>query len=137
MDDQSIPPMLPKKSFTWIWMILFLISIGAAGWFYFQNLQLKQQIALIVETPNPQVSPLPTPSNSSFPQSPVVVFEPPLSSNDYTAQRVEIQKKIINPVIDYYKYFENSYLVSLTIRLQNNESLKVQYPYNLSGIRSD
>ncbi|MBU2052026.1 hypothetical protein KKH13_02355 [Patescibacteria group bacterium] len=146
MDNQSIPPTAPKKSFSWIFVILFIISTGTAGWFYYQNLKLKQQVALITETSNPQVSPTtiilssspsPTPSNSSFPQLPVVVFEPPLSSNDYTTQRVEIQKKIINPIIDYYKYFENSYLVSLTIQLQNNESLKGQYPYNLSGIRSD
>ncbi|OIN88401.1 hypothetical protein COW80_04335 [Candidatus Beckwithbacteria bacterium CG22_combo_CG10-13_8_21_14_all_01_47_9] len=148
MDVQPIPPVLPKKSFTWIWVILFLISTGIAGWLYYQKQQLKQQIALIAETPSPQVSPSttilnsspsPTPSNSSFPQPPVVVFEPPLSSDQYTAQRAEIKQKVVDPFIDYYQYVAGGEYppVSLLIQQQSNESIKAQYPYTILGIMSN
>ena len=151
MDNQPIPSTsvstptpTPQKSFSLIFVILFLISIGIAGWFYYQNLQLKQQI---IKTPAPQTTsplstPVPTPSSDlkqvSFPKLPVVVFEPPLSGDNYATQRTEIQQKIVDPFVDYYQHVGgNNYLVSLIIQQQNNESLKNQYPYNLSGIMSN
>ncbi|MEK7622880.1 MAG: hypothetical protein AAB430_03320 [Patescibacteria group bacterium] len=36
---------IPKKSFSWIFAILVLILISISGWFYYQNLQLKAQLA--------------------------------------------------------------------------------------------
>ena len=53
MDNQPIPPMLPKKSFTWIWVILFLVSSGIAGWLYYQ----KPTTSPVV-TVSPQPSPI-------------------------------------------------------------------------------
>lgn len=157
MDNQLVSPIptnpvTPSKSFSWILLILFLISIGMAGWFYYQNLQFKQQIVKNkqsleeLKTPTTQTtlqSSIPVPTSSpdqkqvSFPTLPVVVFEPPLSGDQYITQRAEIQQKIVNPFVDYYQHFGENYLVSLIIEQQNNESLKNQYPYNLSGIMSN
>jgi hypothetical protein len=53
--------MIPKKSFTWIWVILWLISTGFAGWFYYQILQLKpqpNQPNAPITTASPQPSPI-------------------------------------------------------------------------------
>lgn len=129
MDEQANVYTSPKKSLSWILVILFLISSYLAGWFYYQNLQLKLSLEEL-KTPTTQAI-LP----SSIPTLPVVVFEPPLSGDQYITQRAEIQQKIIEPFIDYYKHIggENA-LVSLLIQQQSNESIKVQYPYSLIGI---
>lgn len=147
MDEPTNPPAHSKKSFTWFFITMWLVSTGLAGWFYYQNRQLKQQITLITETPNVQVSPTvtilnsspsPAPSNNLFPRLPIVVFESPLSSNDYASQRAEIQQKIIEPYIAYYNHaYDENYTVSLLIQTQSNENIKSQYPYSLIGINKD
>ena len=53
--------MTPKKSCSWIFVILFLVSTGLAGWLYYQNQQLKpqpNQPTTSVTATSPQPSPI-------------------------------------------------------------------------------
>lgn len=53
-----------KKSFSWIFVVLFLIASGLAGWLYYQNLQLKKTVS--TSSPAPSASPQITPNPSSW-----------------------------------------------------------------------
>ena len=73
MDNQSIPntsvpaptqTLTHHKSIAWIFVFLFLISVGIAGWLYYQNRQLKTQLTSITnlliqskKTPTPSPKP--------------------------------------------------------------------------------
>ncbi len=61
MDSQTVLPTSSKKSFSWLFITFSLISLGMAGWFYYRNLQLKQQLT---QTPNPSITASPQPSLS-------------------------------------------------------------------------
>lgn len=74
----------------------------------------------------------------SFPILPIIIFESPLSSEDYSAQRIEIQQKIVDPYVQYFQHLGgDNYVVTLSIEQQNSDNIKIQYPYNLHGIMSD
>ncbi len=59
--DSPALPSRPKKSFSWIFAILFLTVTGLAGWFYLQILQLRQQPKQ-TSAPVMVVSPQPSPT---------------------------------------------------------------------------
>lgn len=89
-------------------------------------------------TPTITTNTSPKVQDKSFPKLPIVIFESPLSSEDYSAQRIEIQQKIVDPYIQYFQHFGgDNYVVTLSIGQQNSDNLKIQYPYNLHGIMSD
>lgn len=151
--QESTPsPINNKGFFISFFVLLLFISFGFAWFFYYQNLQLKKQLSKKQELPKVFVSPEPKISsiilsptlNPSLdqkqincPKLPIVVFEPPLSSKDYDVQRTEVQQKVVDPFVEFYKAYGDNYLVSLSIQLQVNEALKNQYPYNLHGIMNN
>ena len=90
--------------------------------------------------PSEAITASPTDSSINCPSLdlPVVVFGSPLSKEQNPSKNMEIQKKVVNPYVDYFKHTsKESPLLSLLIQQQNNENLNDQYPYSLVGIFSN
>ncbi|MBM3209422.1 hypothetical protein FJZ40_03985 [Candidatus Shapirobacteria bacterium] len=149
-NNQRAPVVIPKSSNSFFiglsFLLLFLLIV--TGFSLYQNSQLKKRVALCQTRSPLGLTPLPIlrPTTSSNPTAqptrkteklsfPIVVFEPPLSTREYTKEREELQKKVVNPYIDYNRDTNgDDYLVSLLIQLQHNENIKKEYPYSLIAI---
>ena len=132
-------------------ILLAVAALGAsfaAGYFYLKSQSaapVRVQTSSIIETseapktiestltvtPSKQaeITAMPT---KTMEHTAVVVFEPPLGQE--FADKNDIQKKIIDPFLDYYAD-ENGegYLVSLAIS-QNAQASKTTYPYLATAI---
>lgn len=129
-----------------IWIVLISIvaaaSLAGAAYLFGQNQTLKKSPASLTSpiTPAPtpvyyqadpqvSVSPLATPASGV-----VVVYE--ASGSFSQSEKDEINKKVVNPLLDYYREpnVSTQKLISLTISHNTNATSKVDYPYAGKGI---
>ena len=124
-----------------MFVVVFVASLAAAGYFYLQNKTLTSQPSYSPVTPSPSDPPTPTISltiqSSTTPTitiketKAVVVFEGGVSSS---GDKNELIKKIVEPYVDYYAdQYEPGYLVSFTIS-ENLHPSKTTSPYLGSGV---
>lgn len=130
----------------WVLIIVSMMAAVAAGFLYLQATQRINQmtnndinktdeISSVVPEPTVDPSALPTPSSSEEVQLPVLVYAPPLQTAEYSSKRAEVQRKVVSPYLDYYKYqcekAEWGCLVSVMVEQREGD---VMYPYSISHI---
>lgn len=140
----SAPTATPSKNVStgyqkafWILIVVLLLSaVGAAAYWYGQqtNNQAMDKTVLLASsspsatTASPQGSSAPstTPSPSAAVPKPVVVFESQGSISDSDLK--QLNSRIVDPIIDYYKENPSQEIVSLTIS-PNDKPSKNEFPY--------
>ena len=130
---------MTQKGNVWILLLGLITALALAGgaYFYGQNQGLKKAIqdsvgvnvtsAPIVQTPVSSQVPTASPSANKA----VVVYE---AEGSFTlSEKTELQKKIINPFLDYYTTESDQVLLTLTIS-KNDKVSKDQYPYQAQAV---
>jgi len=116
-----------------IWVVALVafavLGIAVGAYFYGQNQSLKKVTVTPVASPTPMptsvVSPSPTPNKATL------IFE---AEGSFTqAEKDELTKKVINPLLDYYSTESDQVLLTLTIS-KNDKASKDQYPYQGQAI---
>lgn len=152
---QSKQPKLNRLSI--LLLITTLVFLAIAGYYYFQlqtQLTQTQESLTALEQAQPALTdtieddfltkPADDPSQTvsqptsdviECPALPLVVFEPPLAADEYQTQRAELQRKVVDPLIDYHQhlYGEND-LVSIVLSLETNPEFDNEFPYSLTAL---
>lgn len=125
---------MDQKGSVWIVILSIVATLGIAAAAYFfgqtQGLKSKQVAATVTPiqiatiAPAPVVTPTPTPGQVT------ATFD--TDANFTAAERAELQKKIADPYIDYYKEPGASTQSLLTLNFSRNSiaTSKDQYPYS-------
>jgi hypothetical protein len=130
---------MSQKGNAWVitLSLVSLLAVGAAAYFYTQNKSLqKEPVATSAITSTLAPAALKTPISSSLPSgSPsskaTVVYE---AEGSFTAaEKIELKKKVIDPLLDYYSTESDQILLTLTIS-KNDKASKDQYPYQGQAI---
>jgi len=120
-----------------VFAIFGIIALGTVGFLFYQNQQLQNKVSAL-PSPTPYLADtptatVPTPTVSASPSSSaVVVFESKASIPAVDLD--QLQKRIINPFLDYHKEANGSdYVTSFTVSI-NTQASKTTYPYQAKGI---